>query len=143
MKHSMMPTVVFEEWALDEARRLRGPSGLIRLSRTECKVFETLFAHRDKPVSLERILDGLWGDGEDGPEMKTINVYICRLRKKFHRAGVVATWIETLREGGYVLRVPEAPIMARSFTPSEWRAVNEAVAIAESRVPGIRARTGL
>jgi two-component system cell cycle response regulator CtrA len=50
-------------------------------------------------------LNHLYG-GRDEPELKIIDVFICKLRKKLHDVGV-GHLIETMWGRGYVLRDPE------------------------------------
>jgi two-component system cell cycle response regulator CtrA len=50
-------------------------------------------------------LNHLYG-GMDEPELKIIDVFICKLRKKLASAGDGRNYIETVRGRGYVLREP-------------------------------------
>jgi two-component system cell cycle response regulator CtrA len=69
-----------------------------------------LFALRAGAVqSKEQVLNYLYG-GRDEPELKIIDVFICKLRKKLARAGA-PDLIETVWGRGYLLRKP-APEMA-------------------------------
>jgi two-component system, cell cycle response regulator CtrA len=51
-------------------------------------------------------LTQLYG-GMDEPEMKIIDVFICKLRKKLAAASNGKDYIETMRGRGYVLREPQ------------------------------------
>jgi two-component system cell cycle response regulator CtrA len=51
-------------------------------------------------------LNHLYG-GMDEPELKIIDVFICKLRKKLSLACGGANYIETVWGRGYVLRDPE------------------------------------
>ena len=57
----------------------------------------------NKTAFLNHLYSGL-----EEPEMKTIDVIICRLRKKLTRAGI-GTLIDTIWGCGYTLRVPMMP----------------------------------
>jgi DNA-binding winged helix-turn-helix (wHTH) protein len=60
-------------------------------------------------------LNNLYG-GMDEPEIKIIDVFMCKLRKKLAKASNGKDYIETVRGQGYVLREPneEATISVRS-----------------------------
>ena len=62
----------------------------------------------------EMFLNHLYG-GMDEPELKIIDVFICKLRKKLANASAGKNYIETVWGRGYVLREPaeeEAKISA-------------------------------
>ena len=52
------------------------------------------------------ILNQMYG-GMDEPELKIIDVYICKLRKKLAAASGGRDYIETIWGRGYMLREPE------------------------------------
>ncbi|WP_300520263.1 helix-turn-helix domain-containing protein, partial [Aliiroseovarius sp.] len=54
----------------------------------------------------EMFLNHLYG-GMDEPELKIIDVFICKLRKKLSNATGGDNYIETVWGRGYVLRDPE------------------------------------
>ena len=56
-------------------------------------------------ISKEMFLNQLYG-GIDEPEMKIIDVFICKLRKKLADASNGKDYIETVWGRGYVLREP-------------------------------------
>ena len=57
-------------------------------------------------LTKEMFLNHLYG-GMDEPELKIIDVFICKLRKKLSLACGGANYIETVWGRGYVLRDPE------------------------------------
>ena len=58
-------------------------------------------------LTKEMFLTHLYG-GRDEPELKIIDVFVCKLRKKLATAGDnAATCIETVWGRGYALRDPE------------------------------------
>jgi two-component system cell cycle response regulator CtrA len=71
----------------------------------EYKMLELLMLHKDKPLSKEMFLNHLYG-GMDEPEVKIIDVFICKLRKKLANASGGKSFIETIWGRGYVLREP-------------------------------------
>ena len=58
-------------------------------------------------LTKEMFLNHLYG-GMDEPELKIIDVFICKLRKKLGNATGGDNYIETIWGQGYVLRGPEA-----------------------------------
>ncbi len=62
-------------------------------------VLAILLLRRGEPVSVDRLVDELWGESPPDTAVKTVQVYISRLRKELGE-GVVLT-----REGGYVLDI--------------------------------------
>lgn len=87
--------------------RVQGQS--LHLSRREFGVLELLFLKQGTILNKTAFLNHLYC-GLEEPEMKTIDVIICRLRKKLAAAGV-PTLIDTVWGCGYILREPElAPI---------------------------------
>lgn len=57
-------------------------------------------------LTKEMFLNHLYG-GMDEPELKIIDVFICKLRKKLDAASGGQNYIETVWGRGYVLREPE------------------------------------
>jgi two-component system cell cycle response regulator CtrA len=74
------------------------------VSRREFGVLELLFLKQGVILNKSAFLNHLY-TGMEEPEMKTIDVIICRLRKKFAPAGV-PDLIETVWGCGYILREP-------------------------------------
>jgi two-component system, cell cycle response regulator CtrA len=71
----------------------------------EYQMLELLGRHKDRSVTKEMFLNHLYG-GMDEPEVKIINVFICKLRKKLANASMGRNYIETIWGRGYVLRGP-------------------------------------
>jgi two-component system, cell cycle response regulator CtrA len=96
--------------------RVHGQS--LHLSRREYAVLELLFLKQGVLLTKVAFLTHLYC-GMDEPEMKTIDVIICRLRKKLAVAGVPSL-IDTVWGCGYILRDPSAEPMTNeqdSHTP--------------------------
>ncbi|MDZ4365034.1 response regulator transcription factor [Brevundimonas sp.] len=77
----------------------------IYLTRKEFQILELLSLRKGVIVSKEMFLDHLYG-GIDEPEMKIIDVFVCKLRKKLAGAGG-HRHIETCWGHGYVLNEPQ------------------------------------
>lgn len=55
-----------------------------------------------KAIPYGRLLDLLWGDHEDGPEKKIVQVYGCHLRRALKRIGSDVV-IKTIWKYGYMI----------------------------------------
>jgi two-component system cell cycle response regulator CtrA len=77
----------------------------VHLTVKEYQMLELLSVHKDRPVTKEMFLNHLYG-GMDEPEVKIIDVFICKLRKKLANASMGKNYIETIWGRGYVLREP-------------------------------------
>lgn len=69
-------------------------------------MFELLCLRKGNVVSKESFLDHLYG-GMDEPEMKIIDVFICKLRKKIEKAGARSPLIQTVWGRGYRVNTDE------------------------------------
>ncbi|MEO1025867.1 MAG: helix-turn-helix domain-containing protein, partial [Pseudomonadota bacterium] len=67
---------------------------------------ELLSLRKGTTLTKEMFLNHLYG-GMDEPELKIIDVFICKLRKKLSVATDGDNYIETVWGRGYVLRDPE------------------------------------
>jgi two-component system cell cycle response regulator CtrA len=89
----------------------------LSVSRREFGVLELLFLKQGVILNKNAFLNHLY-TGMEEPEMKTIDVIICRLRKKLAVAGV-PNLIDTVWGCGYILREPrlesEAANQSNSF----------------------------
>lgn len=89
----------------------------VHLTGKEYQMFELLSLRKGTTLTKEMFLNHLYG-GMDEPELKIIDVFICKLRKKLAEATGGTNYIETVWGRGYVLREP-APIEAqRRFAAS-------------------------
>jgi two-component system cell cycle response regulator CtrA len=82
----------------------------VHLTGKEYAILELLSLRKDTTLTKEMFLNHLYG-GMDEPELKIIDVFICKLRKKLAQAAGGNHYIETIWGRGYVLRDP-APIPA-------------------------------
>jgi two-component system cell cycle response regulator CtrA len=84
------------------------------LTGKEYQILEFLSLRKGTTLTKEMFLNHLYG-GMDEPEIKIIDVFICKLRKKLANASSGKNYIETVWGRGYVLREPsedEAKISA-------------------------------
>ncbi len=77
----------------------------IHLTGKEYQMLELLSLRKGTTLTKEMFLNHLYG-GMDEPELKIIDVFICKLRKKLAEATGGQNYIETVWGRGYVLRDP-------------------------------------
>ncbi len=77
----------------------------LHLTGKEYSIIELLSLRKGITLTKEMFLNHLYG-GMDEPEVKIIDVFICKLRKKLADAADGENYIETVWGRGYVLRDP-------------------------------------
>jgi two-component system cell cycle response regulator CtrA len=77
----------------------------VHLTGKEYQMLELLSLRKGTTLTKEMFLNHLYG-GMDEPELKIIDVFICKLRKKLSQATGGENHIETVWGRGYVLRDP-------------------------------------
>ena len=80
----------------------------VHLTGKEYQMLELLSLRKGTTLTKEMFLNHLYG-GMDEPELKIIDVFICKLRKKLANATDGENHIETVWGRGYVLRDPAKP----------------------------------
>lgn len=85
----------------------------LHLTSKEYSILELLILRKGTPLKKEMFLNHLYG-GIDEPELKIIDVFICKLRKKLMEATGGDNYIETLWGRGYILRDPAQSVTASS-----------------------------
>jgi two-component system, cell cycle response regulator CtrA len=78
----------------------------VHLTGKEYGILELLSLHKGTTMTKEMFLNHLYG-GMDEPELKIIDVFICKLRKKLAQATGGNHYIETVWGRGHMLRDPE------------------------------------
>jgi two-component system cell cycle response regulator CtrA len=78
----------------------------VHLTGKEYQMLELLSLRKGTTLTKEMFLNHLYG-GMDEPELKIIDVFICKLRKKLAGATGGDHYIETVWGRGYVLRDPQ------------------------------------
>jgi two-component system cell cycle response regulator CtrA len=79
----------------------------VHLTGKEYQMLELLSLRKGTTLTKEMFLNHLYG-GMDEPELKIIDVFICKLRKKLSKATGGNNYIETVWGRGYVLREPDS-----------------------------------
>jgi two-component system cell cycle response regulator CtrA len=87
----------------------------LHLTAKEYAILELLSLRKGTTLTKEMILNDLYG-GMDEPELKIIDVFVCKLRKKLAEATGGEHYIETVWGRGYVVRDPveAAPELRRA-----------------------------
>jgi two-component system cell cycle response regulator CtrA len=78
----------------------------VHLTGKEYAMLELLALRKDTTITKDMFLNHLYG-GMDEPELKIIDVFVCKLRKKLALASDGENYIETVWGRGYALRDPE------------------------------------
>jgi two-component system cell cycle response regulator CtrA len=78
----------------------------LHLTGKEYGILELLSLRKGTALTKAMILNHLYG-GMDEPELKIIDVFVCKLRKKLAQATGGEHYIETVWGRGYALRDPE------------------------------------
>ena len=100
-----------------DAKTVEADGKTVHLTGKEYQMLELLSLRKGTTLTKEMFLNHLYG-GMDEPELKIIDVFICKLRKKLSVATGGDNYIETVWGRGYVLRDPE-PL---EMTPEPVRA---------------------
>ena len=77
----------------------------LHLTGKEYGILELLSLRKGTTLTKEMFLNHLYG-GMDEPELKIIDVFVCKLRKKLTASTGGDSYIETVWGRGYVLRDP-------------------------------------
>ena len=99
-----------------DAKTVDVEGSTVHLTGKEYQMLELLSLRKGTTLTKEMFLNHLYG-GMDEPELKIIDVFICKLRKKLAEATGGTNYIETVWGRGYVLRDPSpaaAPRLAAS-----------------------------
>lgn len=78
----------------------------VHLTGKEYAILELLSLRKGTTITKEMFLNHLYG-GMDEPELKIIDVFVCKLRKKLNKTYPDENYIETVWGRGYILREPE------------------------------------
>ena len=88
-----------------DSREVLANGKLVHLTGKEYAILELLVLRKGMVLTKEAFLNHLYG-GMDEPEMKIIDVFICKLRKKLAQAGA-GNLIGTVWGRGYMMRDPQ------------------------------------
>ena len=88
-----------------DTRRVEVDGQPLHLTGKEYGILELLSRRKSTTLTKEMFLNHLYG-GMDEPELKIIDVFVCKLRKKLTAATGGENYIETVWGRGYTLRDP-------------------------------------
>ncbi|WP_298371600.1 response regulator transcription factor CtrA [Azospirillum sp.] len=88
----------------------------LHLTGKEYGILELLSLRKGTTLTKEMFLNHLYG-GMDEPELKIIDVFVCKLRKKLAAATQGDNYIETVWGRGYVLRDPHEEMVEGTVPP--------------------------
>ncbi|GJE14464.1 Cell cycle response regulator CtrA [Methylobacterium longum] len=83
----------------------------VPLTVKEYQMLELLGLRKDSTITKEMFLNHLYG-GMDEPDLKIVDVFICKLRKKLASASQGKNYIETIWGRGYVIRGEDPELRA-------------------------------
>lgn len=89
-----------------DAKTVEVEGKTVHLTGKEYQMLELLSLRKGTTLNKEMFLNHLYG-GMDEPELKIIDVFICKLRKKIAQATDNENYIQTVWGRGYVLKDPE------------------------------------
>src|SRR6202453_1354202 len=89
-----------------DAKTVEVDGSRVHLTGKEYQMLELLSLRKGTTLTKEMFLNHLYG-GRDEPELKIIDVFICKLRKKLAAAANGKHHIETVWGRGYVLTDPQ------------------------------------
>lgn len=95
-----------------DAKTVEVDGKAVHLTGKEYQMLELLSLRKGTTLTKEMFLNHLYG-GMDEPELKIIDVFICKLRKKLAEVTGGENYIETVWGRGYVLRDPDPGAMER------------------------------
>src|SRR6202166_4828551 len=90
-------------------------SARVHLTGKEYQVLELLSLRKGSTLTKEMFLNHLYG-GMDEPELKIIDVFVCKLRKKLSIATAGENYIENVWPGVYGVRSPPADTEAANVS---------------------------
>ncbi|RLK10547.1 response regulator transcription factor CtrA [Ruegeria conchae] len=96
-----------------DAKTVEVEGKTVHLTGKEYQMLELLSLRKGTTLTKEMFLNHLYG-GMDEPELKIIDVFICKLRKKLSNATGGENYVETVWGRGYVLRDPQSSNMGEA-----------------------------
>jgi two-component system cell cycle response regulator CtrA len=95
-----------------DSKTVEADGSRVHLTGKEYEMLELLSLRKGTTLSKEMFLNHLYGSVDTEPELKIIDVFICKLRKKLSVACNGERHIETVWGRGYVLRDPQEKAVA-------------------------------
>ncbi|MDR2781387.1 MAG: response regulator transcription factor [Holosporaceae bacterium] len=98
-------------------RRVEVNGKALHLTGKEYSILELLCLRKGSTLTKDMFLNHLYG-GMDEPELKIIDVFVCKLRKKLMEALDGECYIETIWGRGYTIKDPDAKQSEDASAPS-------------------------
>jgi DNA-binding response OmpR family regulator len=99
----------FDKVAINlDNRTVEVDSKQVHLTSKEYSILELLAMRRGSVLSKEAFLNHLYG-GVEEPELKIIDVFVCKLRRKLYEASGGQNYIDTVWGRGYMLKEYDTP----------------------------------
>jgi two-component system cell cycle response regulator CtrA len=92
-----------------DSRSVEVDNKVVHLTSKEYAILELLAMRKGAVITKEMFLNHLYG-GMDEPELKIIDVFVCKLRRKLYEASGGKNYIETVWGRGYMLREYDDPM---------------------------------
>lgn len=100
------PVIAVGDLAVNVEKKIVEVAGArVHLTGKEYQMLELLALRKGTTLTKEMLLNHLYG-GVDEPDLKIIDVFVCKLRKKLASASHGKNYIETVWGRGYLLRNP-------------------------------------
>jgi DNA-binding response OmpR family regulator len=78
----------------------------LSFTRREMEILEYLYAHRERPVPRDELLNKVWGYARNSDiETRTVDIHIAKLRRKIESNSAQPRFLTTVRGAGYRLLV--------------------------------------
>lgn len=101
--------VKFDKVAINlDTRAVEVDGTQVHLTNKEYAILELLAMRKGTVLTKEMFLSHLYNQVDGGPEIKIIDVFVCKLRKKLADAAGGTNYIETIWGRGYMLKEYEA-----------------------------------
>jgi len=99
-----------------DSRNVEVDGKVLHLTSKEYAILELLAMRKGTVLTKEMFLNHLYG-GMDEPELKIIDVFVCKLRRKLYEASGGRNYIETVWGRGYMLREYDDPMAKEGILP--------------------------
>lgn len=90
----------------------------VHLTKREYQMVELLALRQGCTVTKESLMCHMYG-GRDEPELKIMDVFMCKLRRKFRNAGASTDIVETVWSRGFMIPRALPRVEAPSIVPAE------------------------
>jgi len=98
----------------------------LHLTSKEYAILELLVLRKGSLLTKEMFLNHLYG-GIDEPDLKIIDVFVCKLRKKLEKVSGGVNYIETVWGRGYVLKESNEQLATSDAQSSDTVILNNAI----------------